>query len=221
MGGQTVKINFDREMEKTVSAWQAVHQRKPVLLLHSCCAPCSSAVLERLADRFVILDFFFNPNIAPEEEYALRVGELRRLVSNMGLSDGVKVIEGTYSPARFYDAVRGLEREPEGGERCTVCFRLRLEEAAREAARRRTDFFTTTLSISPHKDAERLNRIGREMGEKYGVPYLYSDFKKRDGFKRSTILSAQYGLYRQDYCGCIFSKAQAEQRQSQASEKLG
>ena len=201
-----MKINFDLEMEKAIAAWSPPDGRKPILLLHSCCAPCSSAVLERLADRFIIYDFFYNPNISPASEYRMRAEELRRLIREMGLTGSVKVAEGPYEPERFYDTVKGLEDEPEGGRRCTRCFALRLEEAAREAGRLGADFFTTTLSISPHKDAQRLNAIGREMGEKYGVPYLYSDFKKKDGFKRSIILSAQYGLYRQNYCGCEYSK---------------
>lgn len=204
--------NYDKEMERIIADWTVSHDRRPRLLLHSCCAPCSSAVLERLAESFDIVDYFYNPNISPAEEYTHRVRELKRLVKEMGLTGQVEVTEGAYDPGRFYETVKGLEGLPEGGQRCTVCFRLRLEEAAKEAKRRQADYFTTTLSISPHKDAERLNRIGREMGEKYGVPYLYSDFKKRDGYKRSILLSRQYGLYRQDYCGCIFSKEEARLR---------
>ena len=206
-----MKINFDLEMEKTLAAWREANDRKPVLLLHSCCAPCSSAVLERLAADFSILDYFYNPNISPEAEYRLRAEELGRLVKEMALAD-VQVLEGPYEPGRFYELAGGLEDEPEGGERCARCFELRLEAAAREAVRRGADFFTTTLSISPHKDAARLNAIGGAVGEKQDVPYLYSDFKKRDGFKRSTLLSARYGLYRQDYCGCVYSKKEAAAR---------
>lgn len=201
-----MKVNFDLEMEKAIAAWSSPDGRKPVLLLHSCCAPCSSAVLERLAARFTIWDFFYNPNISPEKEYRLRAEELRRLVREMELAPDVQVLEGAYEPERFAALAAGLEDEPEGGRRCARCFALRLEESARQAAHLGADFFTTTLSISPHKDAQRLNAIGREMGERYGVPYLFSDFKKKDGFKRSIALSAQYGLYRQDYCGCVYSK---------------
>lgn len=215
-----MNVNYQLEMEKTIAAWHSPDGRKPVLLLHSCCAPCSSAVLERLAAHFTIYDFYYNPNISPEAEYRHRAEELRRLIREMGLEPGVQMVEGAYEPERFARIAAGLEGEPEGGRRCTRCFVLRLEEAAREAARRKADFFTTTLSISPHKDARRLNEIGRQMGEKYGVPYLFSDFKKKDGFKRSTILSEQYGLYRQNYCGCIFSRREAEERErAKAGEK--
>ena len=186
---------------------------RPRLLLHSCCAPCSSYCLEYLSEYFEIEDFYYNPNISPGEEYRYRVSELDRLIGEMDLKNPVTLIEGRYDPQDFFEAVKGYEDEPERGARCEICFKLRLEEAARMAADRGADYFTTTLSISPLKDAELLNRIGGEMAEKYGVPYLYSDFKKKGGYLRSIELSKEYNLYRQNYCGCIFSKREAERRE--------
>ena len=186
---------------------------RPRLLLHSCCAPCSSYCLEYLSEYFEIEDFYYNPNISPGEEYRYRVSELDRLIGEMDLKNPVTLIEGRYDPQDFFEAVKGYEDEPERGARCGICFKLRLEEAARMAADRGADYFTTTLSISPLKDAELLNRIGGEMAEKYGVPYLYSDFKKKGGYLRSIELSKEYNLYRQNYCGCIFSKREAERRE--------
>ena len=191
----------------------AGRQDRPRLLLHSCCAPCSSYCLEYLSEYFEIEDFYYNPNISPEEEYRYRVSELDRLIGEMDLKNPVTLIEGRYDPQDFFEAVKGYEDEPERGARCGICFKLRLEEAARMAAERKADYFTTTLSISPLKDAELLNRIGGEMAEKYGVPYLYSDFKKKGGYLRSIELSREYDLYRQNYCGCIFSKREAERRE--------
>ena len=187
-----------QELEKT--------RETPRLLLHSCCAPCSSYVLEYLSPYFEIVDFFYNPNIGPEEEYRYRAEELRRLIGRMPLQNPVTFVEGRYDPERFYAETAGLEQEPEGGERCRKCFRLRLSEAAEEALRRDCAYFTTTLTISPLKNAGVLNEIGKEIAEKTGVAFLPSDFKKRNGFKRSTELSKEYDLYRQSYCGCVFSK---------------
>ncbi len=190
----------------------------PSLLMHSCCAPCSSYCLEYLSQYFHITDFYYNPNIQPEEEYLMRVREQERFISEFnakvidaGAGDGnvrypISFIEGIYDPERWCDAVKGLESEPEGGERCTVCFRVRLRETARLAAEKGFDYFTTTLTLSPLKDAKRLNTIGEEAGEEFGVKFLNSDFKKRDGYKRSLELSREYGLYRQNYCGCIYSR---------------
>ena len=184
----------------------------PRLLLHSCCAPCSSYVLEYLSAYFEIEDFFYNPNIAPEEEYRFRAEELSRLIREMPLPHAVHFREGPYEPDRFYTMAEGLEDIPEGGERCERCFALRLEEAARAAREFSCDYFTTTLTISPLKNADKINRIGEETAARYALRYLPSDFKKRGGFQRSTELSRKYDLYRQDYCGCIFSRRDREQR---------
>lgn len=180
--------------------------RKPKLLLHSCCAPCSSYVIEYLSEYFKITLFFYNPNITPREEFEFREAELVRLCREMKGVDMPKIVCPPYDPETFIGAVKGLESEPEGGARCPVCYRLRLENTARFASANGFDYFTTTLSISPYKDAERLNAIGGELAQKYGVPYLFSDFKKKNGYKRSCELSHIYGLYRQNYCGCVFSK---------------
>lgn len=185
----------------------------PSLFLHSCCAPCSSYVLEYLSEFFNITVFYYNPNISPEEEFIKRVKELKRLISEMPLKNKVSFVEGNYDCERFYDISKGLEHLKEGGERCMKCYRLRLEETAKAAHEGGFDFFTTTLSISPHKNAQALNQIGAELGEKYGVNYLFSDFKKRNGYKRSCELSEIYSLYRQNYCGCAYSKAEAAERE--------
>ncbi len=184
--------------------------KAPRLLLHSCCAPCSSYVLEYLSDYFVITDFFYNPNIAPQEEYRYREEELKRLIREMHPKYEIAFVAGKYDPERFYETVRGLEHIREGGERCFACYRLRMEEAALLAAKGGYDYFTTTLTISPLKNAEKINEIGRELEVQYGVKHLPSDFKKRGGYLRSIELSKEHGLYRQDYCGCVFSKAERE-----------
>ncbi len=192
--------------------------RVPTLLLHSCCAPCSSYVLEYLSHFFSITVFYYNPNIYPEEEYFRRVEEQKRLVSEMPLPRPVRFLEGYFDPSEFYEAVRGKEHIPEGGERCLACFRLRLDAAARLAAEQSFDYFTTTLTISPLKNASALNEIGETLAAEYGARWLPSDFKKRNGYKRSVELSAEYGLYRQDYCGCVFSKREREQAKSRLAE---
>ncbi len=208
--------NYQKDLEKIL---EKTGERKtvPRLLLHSCCAPCSSYVLEYLSPYFEIFDFFYNPNIAPEDEYRFRSGELARLISEMKFQHSVHFLEGPYDPERFYEISRGLETVPEGGERCRKCFSLRLEEAAREAAERKCDYFATTLTISPLKNAEEINRIGQEISERYGVTYLPSDFKKRDGYKRSLELSRMYDLYRQNYCGCVFSRNEREKTAGNAA----
>lgn len=178
----------------------------PTLLLHSCCAPCSSYVLEYLSRYFHIVDFYYNPNIAPESEYRKRTEELKRLITQMSLVHPVRFVEGTYEPEVFYEAVAGHEADPEGGARCMICYELRLREAAALAARIGADYFTTTLSISPLKNAEKLCEIGERLAKEYQVHYLPSDFKKKEGYKRSIELSKEYGLYRQNYCGCVFSR---------------
>lgn len=196
------RINYQLEMEKVISRLPA--GPKPRLLLHACCAPCSSAVLERLREHFSITILYYNPNIYPPQEYHRREQELERFLHDANMS-GISLIELPYDPQEFYTAVKGLENEPERGERCTVCYRLRMEQAARYAAAHGFDWFTTTLSISPVKDPVRINQIGQELAQQYGVPHLPSEFRKKSGYKRSLELSAEYGLYRQDYCGCVFS----------------
>lgn len=197
------RINYQLAMEKVLQEVDAAGTR-PRLLLHACCAPCSSATLERLADHFTLTILYYNPNIYPPEEYHRREGELERFVEQAGYR--FPVVELPYDPQEFYAAVRGLEQEPEKGERCTACYRLRLEQTARYAAENGFEWFCTTLSISPMKDPVRINALGQELGQQYGVRFLPSEFRKRDGYKRSLQLSAEYGLYRQDYCGCVFSK---------------
>ena len=193
--------NYAREMDKVL---QSLEGRRPRLLLHACCGPCSSAVLEQLCPYFEITVLYYNPNIWPPAEYRRREEELERFVAEAHPL-GVKVVEDRYDPQEFYDAARGLENEPERGARCTACYRLRMRRAAQYAAEYGFDWFTTTLSISPHKDAVRINQIGQELAVEFGVPHLPSDFKKKNGYLRSLQLSAEYGLYRQDYCGCVFS----------------
>lgn len=210
--------NYQKELDKVIQENES-RSRVPRLFLHSCCAPCSSYVLEYLSQYFEITLFYYNPNISPEEEYEKRVREQERLIRELSehrqraVEQGegesfypIHMVAGPYEPRRFYEMARGLEQEPEGGKRCRECYRLRLEEAAKLAAAGDYDYFTTTLSISPLKNAEWLNEIGEELAAVYGVRHLPSDFKKRNGYKRSVELSAEYGLYRQDYCGCVFSK---------------
>lgn len=205
-----MKKNYQLEMEKEFAriAEQGIHPR---LLLHSCCEPCSSAVLERLTGAFDITVFYYNPNIAPEEEFFHRAEEQKRLIASIPHVGSIDFLCGNYDSERFYRVARGFEAAPEGGERCTRCFTLRLGETARLARKMGFDYFTTTLSISPLKDAQRLNQIGGTLAERFGVQYLFSDFKKKDGYRRSCALSEQYGLYRQDYCGCIFSRREREE----------
>lgn len=201
--------NFQRGLERQLDLI-AMGGTTPRLLLHACCGPCSSYVLEYLSAYFYITLYYYNPNIAPREEYDHRAAALRRLTEELPTPHEVSVTICDYDPAPFYEAARGLEHEPEGGARCEQCFRLRLEQAARAARDGGFDYFTTTLSISPHKDAFLLNQIGREMGRKYGVTYLCADFKKKGGYQRSIELCRQYGIYRQNYCGCTFSRPAAE-----------
>lgn len=179
---------------------------KPSLLLHVCCAPCSSYVIEYLSEYFNITIYYYNPNISPIQEYNFRLEELARLLKEMKEAKNIEVLPCEYDPETFYEIAKGLEKEKEGGERCFKCYRLRLEKTAEAAKEKGFDYFTTTLSISPYKNAEKLNEIGKELSKKYNVPYLFSDFKKKNGYKRSIELSKEYDLYRQDYCGCIYSK---------------
>ena len=187
----------------------ALEGRRPALLLHSCCGPCSSAVLERLCAHFRVTLLYYNPNIEPEEEYVHRLSEQRRLLSL--LPEDVALMPCPWDNGAFEDFAREMAGEPEGGARCLRCFRLRLEYTARRAKENGFEYFTTTLSVSPHKNAEALNRIGREEGEKAGVRYLCADFKKKNGYLRSLQLSGEYGLYRQDYCGCLYSRREREE----------
>lgn len=184
----------------------------PRLLLHSCCAPCSSYVLEYLTEYFDITVYYYNPNISPMGEYEKRIAEQKRLISEMKFKNSVSFIEGTYNHDEFISLTRGLENLPEGGERCSLCYEMRLEAAAQKAAEINADYFTTTLSVSPYKNTAKLNTIGLKLAMEYGVLYLVSDFKKNNGYKRSIELSTEYGLYRQNFCGCIFSKKEAEER---------
>lgn len=202
-------INYQKLLDRTIEEIVA-ENRTPSLLLHSCCAPCSSYVLEYLSEYFRITVFYFNPNITSREEYEKRIAEQKRLISLLPAKNPIEFSEGEYCPEEFFELTKGLESVPEGGDRCFKCYRQRIARAADYAKENGYDFFTTTLSVSPHKNAEKLNEIGGEEGKRTGVPYLFSDFKKREGYKRSIVLSAQYGLYRQSYCGCIFSKLQAE-----------
>lgn len=199
------QVNYQKELDKVIAGIKE-RGEVPRLFLHSCCAPCSSYVLEYLSRYFRITLFYYNPNISPEEEYRKRVEEQIRLIRKMPVDHEISFMEGTYEPERFYEQVKGLEEEPEGGKRCRECFRLRLGEAARMAAEGAFDYVTTTLSISPLKNARVLAEIAQEMGERYGIKWLPSDFKKKEGYKRSIELSADYDLYRQNYCGCVFSR---------------
>ena len=207
-----MKENYQIILDKTIKDIQTAG-KTPSLLLHACCAPCSSYVLEYLNGIFDITVFYYNPNISPASEFEHRVNELKRLISEMPLKRAVKFIEGEYEPERFTEISRGLEDLPEGGERCFKCYELRMRKAAEKAKEIGADYFTTTLSISPHKNAQKLNEIGSRLADEYHIGYLFSDFKKKNGYKRSCELSLEYGLYRQNYCGCAFSKAEAEKRQ--------
>ena len=199
-----MKQNYQKQLDAVVASLP--QGERPRLLLQSCCGPCSSYVLEALTPYFRVTVLYYNPNIQPREEYDLRLENQRKIIAALPTPSAVDILECSYDGEKYDAAVKGLEAEPEGGARCTVCFRLRLEETAKRASELGYDWFCTTLTVSPHKDAERLNQIGRALGEQYGVPFLPSDFKKREGYKRSIQLSKEYALYRQDYCGCLFSK---------------
>ncbi len=200
------KRNLSKELDRMICSISA-EGIVPKLLLHSCCAPCSSYVIEYLSQYFAITVFYYNPNISEREEYMKRVEEQKRFISEFPAKNKVSFIEGSYEPDAYYAAVKGFEKCPEGGDRCFICYRMRLEATAELAAKMGTfDYFTTTLSISPLKNSAMLNSIGYELGQKYGISYLLSDFKKKEGYKRSVELSSEYNLYRQNYCGCIFSK---------------
>lgn len=231
--------NYQKELDKIIEDIGAGNESAPTLFLHSCCAPCSSYVLEYLRQYFRITVFYYNPNISMEEEYRKRVSEQKRLIAaynaevsgedapaqsdNMqagqtqnGKRPGysIEVMEGDYEPESFYEIARGLEQCPEGGERCFACYELRLRETAEKAQAGGYDYFGTTLTISPLKNAKKLNEIGERLASEYGVKWLVSDFKKKGGYQRSIELSREYDLYRQDYCGCIYSKEEREKQKS-------
>lgn len=198
---QPIKRNYQLEMEEEI---RRLNGRRPTLLLHSCCGPCSSAVLERLTAHFDVTVLYYNPNIEPEEEYRHRLSEQERLLSL--LPGDVKLLPCEYDHAAFVAFAEGMADCPEGGDRCLACFALRLNETAKQAKEYGFEYFTTTLSVSPHKNADNVNRIGEAAGRQAGVKYLFADFKKKNGYLRSLQLSKEYDLYRQDYCGCLYSK---------------
>ena len=201
------KRNYQKELDRLIERYQK-EGRTPSVLLHVCCAPCSSYCLEYLSEFFDITVYYYNPNITKPEEYAYRLSEEKRYIAlRTDFRHPVGMTESEYDPKVFFEAVKGLEKEPEGGARCEQCFRLRLEASAKKAKELGMDCFTTTLTISPLKNAALLNEIGEEMGERYGVMWLPSDFKKKEGYKRSIVLSHEYDLYRQNYCGCVFSRS--------------
>ena len=206
-------MNYQNELDKIIERISSLN-KPPRLLIHSCCAPCSSYILEYLSEYFYITVFYYNPNIYPEEEYTRRVEEQQKLIESMPLRYQVDFRQGEYNPEDYYRIIKGFEDEPEGGERCFKCYEMRLREAAVLAKEGVYDYFTTTLSISPHKNAVKLNEIGNKLAEEYGLEYLPSDFKKKNGYKRSIELSNEYNLYRQDYCGCLYSKREREQTKS-------
>lgn len=196
---ENIKINYDKKMLDILEGFD----KKKKLLLHSCCGPCSSYVIDILSKYFDITILYYNPNIYPLDEYKKRFEDQVKIANC--LNKDIKVIDYKYDPNVYYDYVKGHEKDKEGGERCHLCYRLRLEETAKYAKENGFDYFTTTLSVSPYKNSKVLNEIGEELEKKYGVNYLYSDFKKREGYKKSIELSKKYDLYRQDYCGCVFS----------------
>lgn len=202
------KINYQKKLDELIEAIEK-NGSTPTLLLHSCCAPCSSYVIEYLSNYFSITVYYYNPNIFPDKEYRYRAEEQKRLIESMPVKNKVTFLEGDYIPTLFFDTVKGLENEPEGGARCEKCFNLRLESTAQQAKNKGFDYFATTLTISPLKNAQVINNIGVQLSDKYGVKYLAGDFKKKNGYKRSIVLSKEYNLYRQNYCGCVFSKRDA------------
>ena len=197
--------NYSKELDALIEK-NKIENIKPKLMLHACCACCASYVLEYLSEHFEIYLLFYNPNITSADEYEYRYSELKRLVCEMNLSKKVTIVDSTYSPDEFFGSVKGLENEPEGGARCAVCFKNRLKETAKKARDFSCDYFATTLTISPLKNSPIINSIGEAVSKDYSVAYLPSDFKKKNGYKRSIELSRKYNLYRQNFCGCVFSK---------------
>ncbi|MBQ8132016.1 MAG: epoxyqueuosine reductase QueH [Bacilli bacterium] len=203
-------MNFDLKMQEQLKEIPEGEK----LLLHACCAPCTSGCLEHIADHFQIDIFFYNPNITEEKEYEKRLNELKRFIPEFKTKYPIQVIDGEYDAKKFFEISKGLENEPERGKRCYKCYELRIEETARMAEKLGYRYFTTTLSLSPHKNVEWVNEIGERFGQNYDTNFLYCDFKKREGYKRSIELSKIYNLYRQDYCGCIYSKKEAMDRRN-------
>ena len=199
------KINYQKETDSVI---ESLNGTVPTLLLHSCCAPCSSYTLEYLSRYFSITVFYFNPNISPKAEFDKRFAEQKRIIETLPSENKISLICGDYNYDEFLNVARGYESVPEGGERCFRCYRMRLEKTAELAKQNGFDYFCTTLSISPLKNSQKINEIGFNVAEKYGVKWLPSDFKKREGYKRSIELSREYDLYRQNFCGCVFSKSQ-------------
>lgn len=218
------KQNYQKMLDQILDDRETYGKK---LLLHSCCAPCSSYVLVYLSRYFEITVFYYNPNITEKAEYKKRVAEQKRLIAELNKEReagekrfAIHVLEGSHEPEEFLRIARGHEEDPEGGERCFACYALRLQKTAETAAEGEFDYFTTTLTISPFKNAEKLNEIGKKCGERVGVPYLFSDFKKKNGYLISIELSKQYELYRQDYCGCVYSKVEREKQKNKRSEEL-
>ncbi len=201
--------NFDKLLENLILE-NASKQLVPTLLLHSCCAPCSSYVLDYLSKYFKITVLYYNPNISPKSEYLKRKDEQIRLIKEMNTTYPVSILDCDYDNALYEEAIKGLENEKERGSRCTICFKMRLEKTARMAMTKKFDYFGTTLTVSPYKNAKLINEIGEDLENTYGVNFLFSDFKKREGYKKSILLSKKYHLYRQDYCGCKYSKLERE-----------
>lgn len=208
-----MKTNYQLKLDEILDNINPDDHKK--LLLQSCCGPCSSYVLEYLSNYFDITVYYYNPNIDTEEEFQHRLKEQRRLIKLMTFKNPVTFKEGKYDRDKFSNIVKGLEEEKEGGARCFSCYALRMEAAAIIAKEENFDYFTTTLSVSPYKNANKINEIGEKLERKYGVKYLYSDFKKREGYKRSIELSKIYNLYRQNYCGCVYSKIEREKKENQ------
>lgn len=204
------KVNYQKETDKIIKKIEE-EGSAPKLMLHSCCAPCSSYTLEYLSDFFEISVFYYNPNIYPKEEFEKRFAEQKRLIEALPAKNRISLIKGEYNPNEFFEIAKGLEDAKEGFERCFKCYRQRLEKTAEIAKENNFDFFCTTLSISPLKNSQKINEIGFETAERFGVKWLPSDFKKKEGYKRSIELSREYDLYRQDFCGCIYSKRAKEE----------
>lgn len=200
-------MNYNLLMEEEI---KKVKDKEKTLLLHACCAPCSSAVIETLSNIFKITILYYNPNITDEVEYKKRLNEIHEFIKKFKTKYEITILDGRYNPNEFFDIAKGLENEKERGKRCYKCYSLRLEETAKIAKEKGFDYFTTTLSLSPYKNSNWINEIGKNLNDKYNINFLYSDFKKKNGYKRSIELSKEYNLYRQDYCGCIYSKRDRE-----------
>ncbi len=203
------KVNYDLKLTEIIKKNEDNHQ-VPTLLLHTCCAPCSSAVLLRLANHFKITVFYYNPNISPKEEYEKRKKEQIKFLKEFKPVNEISFLDCDYEEEKFNEMAKGLETEIEGGARCFKCYRLRLEKTALIAQQNHFDYFGTSLTVSPYKNASKINEIGEDLENKYNVNFLFSDFKKNDGYKKSILMSKEYNLYRQNYCGCIYSKQQRE-----------